>query len=239
MSKYRVPTLGSSDNIVIRQTEDKGEIEGANRLIFGNYVSAKYWENDAKNLQNKFLHTPMRKVIVALEDNELIGTISVILDSPIGLPSDCAQQPLMQQLRMLGGTFAEVSGFAMEKSKTAHRKMALFMMSYMFQYAYHYAGVDRLVASCIAAHAKFYESSVGFSRVKRISGPTRYDQRSVSPFLYLLTLNLKEVCSWHAEDNFYRFMFQDPQVCQHFPPERLIERPREINRIGCPMVEVA
>src|SRR5581483_5350425 len=125
MSKFRVPTLNSSTNVVIRLTEDRGEIDRANHLIFGNYVSAKYWENDAKNLQNVFLHTPMRKVIVALENDELVGTASVIRDSSIGLPSDGAQHELMQQLRAKG-SLAEISGLAVDRTKSSNRKLALF-----------------------------------------------------------------------------------------------------------------
>lgn len=214
MSKYRVPALGSSNNIIIRLTEDKGEIEGANRLIFGNYVSAKYWENDAKNLQNEFLHTAARKVIVALENKRLVGTISLLVDSPIGLPSESAQAALIRDLRAKEGRLAEVSGFAMNRARTANTRLALFLMSYVLRCAYYQEAVDRVVASCIASHARFYESALGFSR---LSGPTRYRDSQAAPGFYLLGLELGGLHSTFIADDFRRFIFHDSHPSQRFP----------------------
>lgn len=239
MAQFRVPRLSGS-NIVIRLTEDPNEIADTNRLVFGNYVSAKYWENDAKNMQNIFLHTPMRKVIVALENDEIIGTISVILDSPIGLPSDGAQATLMQQLRAKGGKLAEISGLAVDRLKNTHPKLALFLLSYAFQYAYYYQKVDRVAASCVAPHADFYVSAGIFIR---ISGPTAYSGRRVAPLFYLLNLDLLEahdqLAKRGAQETFLGFMLRDPQHCQHFPPEVLLMRRRETDGIQHGDLEVA
>lgn len=230
MSKFRVPTLSSS-NVTVRLTTDPIEIESANRLVFANYVAANYWENNAKHLENKFAHSPMRKVIVAYENGHLIGTISLILDSPMGLPSDGAQAPLMQQLRANSGTFAEISGFAMDRGRTAQSRHALFLVSYVLQYSFYYAGVDRLAASCIAAHSRFFESALGFSI---ISGPTRYRDANVVPYFYLLTLDLREAhsaLSATGGKNLARFLLADPQPCQHFPPEGEMKQQRETKEL--------
>lgn len=230
MSKYRVPTLGSYDNIAIRLTEDKGEIEGANRLIFGNYVSAKYWENDAKNLQNEFLHTADRKVIVALENNRLVGTISLLVDSPIGLPSESAQPALIRDLRVKEGRLAEVSGFATDRARTANTKLALFLMSYVLRCAYYQEAVDRVVASCVAPHARFYESALGFSR---LSGPTRYRDSQTAPEFYLLGIELVGLHSMFIGDDFRRFIFHDSHPSQRFPLGRRTKSVRKTEMRGC------
>jgi hypothetical protein len=237
MAKFRVPTLSSTDNVVIRLA-DPGEIDKTNRLVFGNYVSAKYWENDAKNLQNIFLHTPMRKVVVALEDGEMVGTASVILDSAIGLPSDGGQRPLMQQLRNKGSV-AEISGLAIDRSKAKHQKLVLFLLSYVFQYSYYYLGLDRVAASCVGSHANFYVSAGLFIK---ISSPTAYSDRSVAPLFTLLDLDFMQAhanLAGHVPGSFLSFMLREPHPCHRFPSESELKRSREINGLGSLLLDVA
>lgn len=219
-SPIRIPKLTNS-NLIVRLTTDPGEIEQANRLVFRNYVATGFWENDENKLRtNKFLHTPARRVFVALEDDHLVGTMSIVLDSRAGLPSDGAQAVQLQQLRAMGGTMAEVSAFATDRVRTSHRKLIFFLISYMFQYSFYHAGVDRLVVSCVPSHADFYESVLCFSK---IGGPTYYTYTRV--VAHLLSLDLLQAHSLLSQkypadpftgESFYRFLFGDPLPCQCF-----------------------
>ena len=231
MSRCRVPVL-SSPNVVVRLTSDPTEIDAANRLVFGNYVAAGFWENDENQLRtNKFLYTPTRYVFVVLENERLVGTMSIIIDWVDGLPSDSAQPAAMQRLRAKGGTLAEVSAFAMDRTNVSHRKLVFFLISYMFQYSFYCAGVDRLVASCVSAHADFYESALCFSK---ISDPTYYAYTRVVG--HFLSLDLVEAHSLFSRkypadlatgESFYRFMLCDPHPCQRFPLGLPMSRSRQ------------
>jgi hypothetical protein len=233
MSRLRVPVL-ANPNIVVRLTNDPTEIDAANRLVFGNYVAAGFWENDEGRLRaNKFLHTPARHVFVVLENERLVGTMSIIIDSATGLPSDAAQPAALQKLRAKGGALAEVSAFAMDRSNVLHRKLVFFLISYMFQYSFYYAGVHTLVASCVSAHADFYESTLCFSK---ISDPTYYAYTHVVG--HFLSLDLVEAHSLFARkypsdpatgESYYRFMLCDPQPCQHFPLVLSTSRSRQFD----------
>src|SRR5437868_2216446 len=155
-SRYRVPKL-ANPNIVIRLAHNQEEVEAANRLVFRNYVEDGFWENDETQLQtNKFLHSPARIVFVVLDEGNFVGTMSLIEDSRLGLPSDSTQAALMQQLRNSGDKLAEISAFAMDRSKTSYKNLFIFLWSYMLQYSFYYAEIDRLVASCKPKHADFY-----------------------------------------------------------------------------------
>lgn len=231
MSHYRVPTLSHS-NIVIRLAQNPAEVACTNQLVFGSYVSAKYWENEAKNLQNVFLHTPMRKVIVATEGSEIVGTISLILDSPLGLPSENAQPALIRQLRAKGGRLGEISGFAIDRSKNTQRQLAPFLLSYAFQYSYFYEGVDQLAASCVAAHARYYQAALGCSR---ISEPTHYATAPLIPYFFLIGLDLQAAYvrlsnmsakERSAEGDFQRFLLRVSQPYYRFPHESQLKRAR-------------
>lgn len=225
MSRFRVPSVSNS-NIVVRQLDDPAEIALTNKLIFDNYVAANYWEANAKNLENIFLHSPCRKVIAAFENGQLLGTVSVLLDSPIGLPSDGAQADALQKLRAKGGVVAEISGLAIDRTKVSDRNVALLLLSYAFQYSYYYLGVDRLVASCIATHARFYETAIGCAK---IGGPAHYASAPAIPFFYLITLDLPRAHAQLAgrsgpEAEFRAFMLASPHACHRFPEGVQVKR---------------
>ncbi len=145
---FSTPIFRNSD-IVVRVATSADEVQHANKLVFKNYVQDGFWENDERQLHaNKFLHTPEREVFVALEGEHLVGTISIIKDSSMGLPSDGTQLALMQKLRASGDKIAEVSAFATDRSRTAHRRLAGLLISYMYQYSFYHVGIDLFVVSC-------------------------------------------------------------------------------------------
>ncbi|MFL6623863.1 MAG: N-acyl amino acid synthase FeeM domain-containing protein [Sulfurifustis sp.] len=242
VSSYRVPKL-VNPNIVVRWTTEKSEIEQANKLVFRNYVAAGFWEdNEDRWRKNKYLHTPARHVFVMKDRDRLLGTMSIIVDSPDGLPSDSAQPGVMRDLRARGGSLAEVSAFAMDRA-VARSPLFLYLISYMFQFSFYYAGVDRLVASCGCAHADFYEAALCFSKV---SGPTYY--RYTHDVGCLLTLDLIQAHGLFSRkhpahpvtgESFYRFILGDGQPCHVFPLDRHLKRPREINWIERGLRKVA
>ncbi|HEX7045808.1 MAG TPA: hypothetical protein VF203_14475 [Burkholderiales bacterium] len=242
MASFRIPRLPGSD-VVVRLAASEEEIEQANRLVFRNYVADGFWENDETILRtNKFLHSPARTPVVVLEDGQLVGTMSIIEDSPIGLPSDSTQGPLLRRLRSTSRRIAEVSAFAMNRSRCSHRKLVLFLMSYVLQYSFYYAGLDRLVASCKPEHATFYESVLCFSKVSDL---TYYDYSHACG--YLITLHLLEAhhLLWQkyppdpvTGESLYPFLMCDPQPCHRFPAARL-SRARTTNWLAHSMPKVA
>ena len=217
------------ESIRIRLAESSGEIEAANRLVFRNYVKDGFWEDDENQLRNnRFLNSPHRSTFVAMQDRMLVGTLSIIADSPSGLPSDKTQTQPMQILRSADQPMAEISAFAMDHASCSSKSAFLFLISYMFQYSFYYAGIDRLVASCKPAHADFYESNLCFSKVTDL---TYYDYSRASG--YLISLDLLDAHRLFSErypirqmgdQGVYRFLLRDPQLCHQFPAVALKRR---------------
>lgn len=229
--RVKVPKL-ADPRIVVRLAADKEEVELANNLLFRRYVETGFWDEDGNQMRtNKFLYADVRRVVIILDNDRVVGTMSIIVDSDAGLPSDSPQPTLMRELRSSGAAIAEVSAFAIDQSKTS-RKLFFFLMSYVLQYSFYYAGIDRLVASCGSEHAKFYESALCFSR---LSAPTYYAYtRDIGA---LISLDLREAHHLLAQkyptdpstgESLYRFLMCDPQPCQHFGGLRL-KRPRDTN----------
>lgn len=239
----KVPNLHNPD-IVVRLANSQEELRLANTLVFRNYVQDGFWENDETQLEtNKYLHSLNRTVFVVLEKGILIGTMSIIHDSPDGLPSDGTQKTLMQRLRAKDETLAEVSAFAMDRSKSSYRKLILFLMSYVLQYSFYYAGIDRFIASCKPEHANFYESVLCFSKVSDL---TYYNYSHACG--YLINLDLLEA-HWLLSQKYpadpatgqslYRFLLCDPNPSQDFPQFLALKRPRNMNWVELSMRRTA
>ncbi len=229
MARNRIPTVPAG--VTIRLAETRREFEAANRLVYQNYVEDGFWEPDETKLEtNKYLHSAHRVLWVAMIHGELIGTMSVIRDSPQGLPSDAGQPVLMDRLRANGEMLAEVSCVATQRTRAA-RQIVLFLMAWGMQYCFHYEGLDRLVASCKPKHADFYESMLCFSKV---SAPTFYDYSNAVG--YLISLQLLEAHRLLAErypansadkESLYRFLLVDQHPSMQFPDTAGLRRSRE------------
>jgi hypothetical protein len=214
----RIPRL-SNPAISVRLAADPREIHLADALVFRNYVADGFWSDDPAQLDtNPYLRSTARTVLVVREGPALLGTLSIIEDSPIGLPSDGTQRRLLERLRASGRRLAEVSALAMDRSATSNRRLILHLISFLFQYAFYHVGLDCLVASCKPDHADFYESTLCF---RKLSDLTYYDYSRAAG--YLVALDLLEAhellsCKYGpGPDTLYRFLMCDPQPCHRFP----------------------
>ena len=229
---FHVPTFPNPD-LVVRVAQHPTEVQLANALVFRNYVAQGYWQDDRGQLDcNRFLHLPTRHVFVATDKSVLLGTASIILDSPHGLPADAFRHDATENLRAEGETLAEISAFAIDKDRPHASSLVHFLVAFIFQYSFYYAAVDRFVVVCTPRHARFYERGYGFQRVRQAAF---YDYVKVQA--QMLTVNLPWVYEstkshYQYEDpscNFFRFMYRDEHPCMHFPPRGAMRRSRQID----------
>ncbi|MCK7513755.1 MAG: hypothetical protein MZV70_63565 [Desulfobacterales bacterium] len=163
-SRYRVPKLASPD-LTIRIADSPEEIEAANRLIYRNYVNL-YWPEDEEAFRNnKYLHSPARHVCVAVESGTVIGTMSMMTDSPLALPSDSFRPDILRSFRMAGDRLAEITSFAVDQSVQHPLNLVMFLFKFFLQYSFYYANIDRLIASCRPRHADFYAKCMCFEKL--------------------------------------------------------------------------
>lgn len=225
----RCPTL-TNPNVSIRLARSAEEVRRANRLVFRNYVECGYWRDDETELaRNQYLRLPSRRVMVVVDGAEIIGTLSLILDSRRGIPADSFQPEVMAALRRDGEALAEISAFAFAKDHPHQHTLLHFLMAFLARYSYYYAAVDRLVAVCTPKHARFYELYYGFTRVHTSA---RYDYVGVEA--QMLTLELPPAfaaaharASAHTRDGaFLRFLYRDEHALLEFPAPARTARPR-------------
>lgn len=235
-SRLAVPCLKDND-VLIRVAQTEREMEEANALVYRQYVGL-YWKDDIEGFRNnKYLHTSARVAFVILHQGRVSGTMSIIKDSSNGLPTDTFQPDILHRLRATGDKLAEVSALAMDPAQPHRQSLILFLIKYMMQYSFYYAGLDRLVVSCRPRHAAFYSAHIKF---QILTPPIPYEYAS-QVRCQLLTLNLVQAHRLlseeyahgdGAEENLYRFLLVEEHPNLQFPAGQLMRRSRQINWVA-------
>ncbi|HLQ25286.1 MAG TPA: hypothetical protein VK138_05330 [Acidiferrobacterales bacterium] len=233
LPRIYVPQL-KNKNLIIRLAKDKKEVEKANWLVYRNYVAEGFWEEDIEAFHNnKWFHSPYRKIFVVIDNDKVIGTASIILDSKEGLPSDSFQPEWIQYFRRTGDKLAEVSALAIDKSHAQQKNLILFLIKFYMQYSFYYTNVDRLIKACKQKHADFYASILRFQKV----GGLTHNNYARRPS-YLLTMHLLKghalLSEYYASDatnknNFYRFVLVDEHPNLIFPKKKFMRHSRQID----------
>lgn len=232
MTYFRVPTL-TNPNVTIHLAKSANQVQSANHLVFRSYVELGYWRDDVSEIeQNRYLNLATRHVVVISEASEIIGTVSVIVDSSDGVPADRFQPDIMRRLRRQGQAIAEISSFAISKDQPHQYNLFHFLMAFILQYSFHYLAVDQFVAVCTPRHARFYEYVYGFRKIQTSSF---YDYVKVEA--QMLTLNLVESYERFRRkyemadpaDNFFRFLYRDEHPSLRFPARSQMRRFRNLD----------
>lgn len=232
MSRSRIPKL-TNPNIVIRLAQNQKEVDAANELIYRNYVNL-YWPDDPAAFRaNKYLASPARRVFVAIDHDQVIGTMSIIKDSSLGLPSDTFHPTILRRYREDKDRLAEITSFAVDQAVQHPMNLILFLIKFLMQYSFYYAGLDRLLASCRAKHADFYEERLCF---QKLTEPMPYEYAgNVECQLVMLDLIEAHLLlsrryeSIDASANFYRFLFVDEHPNVFLPDKRQLRRSPQLN----------
>ncbi len=121
-------------------------------------------------------------LVVSDEDKRVIGTITIGVDSSLGLCADDVYRDELGMLRREGKKLCEYNGLAIEAHVRSKRVLAsLFHIAYLYPHAV--LGCTDGVLEVNPRHEKFYERMLGFTRV----GPERICPRVGAPSVLLRT----------------------------------------------------
>jgi hypothetical protein len=156
----------SGGNLLARPVESLDEIKAAFLLTYREYVQRGYCQADLCELHfSVYSLLPESRVIVLKQDQSLIGTISLIIDSSMGLPMEAQYSDEVNQFRKPGRKLAEVGLLALDSKvfprghfsltniKKQHALFALFKG--MFDQA-RQAGVTDLMIAMHPKHRLLY-----------------------------------------------------------------------------------
>ena len=171
----------NQDNYGIRLTDTAEGRNSASLLISKMYA----WRGYAGTHQ--FNDDPNRITLTATDNGEVIGTLTIGIDSPIGLMADQVFKPEMDAHRMRGAKLCEFTKFAFDtqvKSKTALAN--LFHLAVIYARDIHHC--TDIIIEVNPRHRRFYEHMLGFQREAEMRNNPR-----VNAPAFLLRVNLEYV----------------------------------------------
>ncbi len=124
---------------------------------------------------------------IAYDEGEVAGTVSVGMDSELGLFADGLYQAEIDRLRAAGYRVCEFTRLAVDRSAASKRVLAgLFHTAYLF--ACKIRGCTHVVIEVNPRHLLFYGKELHFERI----GPERLDTRVNAPAV-LLCVSFKAI----------------------------------------------
>lgn len=182
------------------------------RLVYNAYVSAGLIKPNEHRLRVTPFHLhPSTKIFLAIENGEIVHTMSFIHDSEMGLPMEVIYHREIETLRRLGRRFGEVSCLAGNEIS-----LEIFMGLCRFVFCYGlFARLDHFVIAVHPRHARFYERIWGF----RQFGPYRVYPCVENHPAVALELDFTQ-CDLRLPPRTKRFIQESPFTGAHYsvPP---------------------
>lgn len=215
-------------SITYKIAHETAELESAFELVWDSYVKVGLQVDDGLNIRvTKYHLLPTTKVLVAIYHPELdkedpvyeklkepgvvVGTLTLVLDSPLGLPNEeiCGNE--LAELQRSGRLVAEVIALSVNPDFRKDNVM-MYLYKLMFQYA-RFKGVTDLTCSVTKKHIRFYQRMLLFKPLGEIKKYSAANQLETQ--CHLLDLQRAEheakttYHSQHFDADLYTFFFTD------------------------------
>jgi len=162
---------GKKRDVAIRLVESSEKIRAARKLINSRYAWRGYGSNH--DIPSSTHHMTFTAEI----GEEVIGTITLAVDSPRGLAVDRAFKKEIDGFRdQPGGKLCELTKFAFDSTIQSKELMAALFHT-VFVYGHRTHGCTDLVIEVNPRHVRFYEAMLGFKRV----GTVRMNEGVAAP----------------------------------------------------------
>lgn len=151
--------------IVFKLAETKDEIHQALRLVYESYRDLDYIDELAAGLHlTKYHSHPNSAILIIKSKDEVIGTLTIIPDSALGLPAETTWP--LDTYKNSGKIIAEISSLTIKKNNSLRRgKLLLPLCKYMYIFCKEYLQLDGVVAATSDLVEPFYTDILLFERV--------------------------------------------------------------------------
>ncbi len=154
-----------SPDITFKLAETKEELESAFGLLHDSYVEVGLMKPDPSGLRVTAYHAlPSTITIIGISQKNVVATLTIIRDSPLGLPSDNFVD--LKNLRLGGARIAEISALAIQPKYRG--RLLFYLLKHMYEWCVHYLGVDHLIAvlTTDSKSHELYESVLFFNPIE-------------------------------------------------------------------------
>lgn len=179
-----------SSRLVLKIAETREELEACFAVLHDAYVDSGFMTPDPSGMRVTIYHAlPTTTTLCAKYDDEVVGTISLVRESALGVPLQRIFD--LTPVREKEGQIAEVSALAIHRSFRKTGGSILFpLMKFMYEYCTTFFDTRHLVIAVNPSHIEMYESLLFFQRLTA-HGVESYDFVNGAPAIGA-TLDLKE-----------------------------------------------
>jgi len=179
-----------SHRLVLKVAETKEELEACFALLHDTYVASSLMQPDPSGLRVTIYHAlPGTTVLCAKYDHQVVGAISLIRESELGVPLQKVFD--LTPLRRKPGHIAEASALAIHRKFRKTNGSVLFpLMKFMYEYCTACSDIRHLVIAVNPRQIELYESVFFFRRLAA-QVVNNYDFVNGAPAIGA-TLDLKE-----------------------------------------------
>jgi hypothetical protein len=221
-SQIQVPQdLGAKFSFRIAKTQE--ELSEAYRILQESYMDAGYAKPNESGMRIvKYFALPSTTTLIALYDQQVVGTISIIRRGSFGLPMESAFD--LSEFIDRSEVIAEVSSLAIDARFRQHRG-ALFLplLKYFRDYVAEFLNLDSMVIVVNPSMSDFYEGFLGFTRLKQAM-VSHYNFANGNPGvgLYMNVHGFEKYLQLHfghkpPENNLHSFFFKTQFSHFEFP----------------------
>ena len=205
---FNLPMAVTEDGereITVRLADRDSERSRANLLINRKYAARGYGDGHEVPTAGRCV------TFTASSKGELVGTLSLTVDSPTGLASDHTFKEELDEFRKMKGTkICELTKFAFDTRQPSPDLLAS-LFHIIFIYGTHKYNCTDLLIEVAPRHRRFYEVMLGFKQV----GPVKVNDavNSRSHLMWLKTSDIRRLIDEHtggrrsAGHSLYSFFF--------------------------------
>lgn len=156
--------------IIFKQATSKDEIEQALALVYNAYIHLNYIDENSDQLHlNKYLTLPTTTILVIKKNDEVIGTMSIILDSSLGLPTETTWT--IDEFRKKGQNIAEISALTIKKDFKGNKgQLLLPLCKLMFSFCLNILNLNTIVIATTFEVEFFYIDLLLFKKISDSHG---------------------------------------------------------------------
>ncbi len=170
----RSKLLQSTVDIEYKIALTTSEIEQALELVTQQYISVGLQKKNCELRLTKYHLLPDSKVFIAIKKlgagkEKVIGTLTMVPDTKMGLPMDEIYHEKLDRLRLTGLHMAEIIGLAISPAESAlQNNIVMYLFKICLQYA-RLANIHDLMCSVTSRHITFYEELLLFKPIGELT----------------------------------------------------------------------
>ncbi len=156
-------------DIHFKVADTREELEAAYRLVHDVYVEEGYADPHESGIRVNLRYAlPTTATFVGIHEGRVVMTMTLIGDSPLGVPMDMIFSQELYQLRCQGRYIAEVGAFASHPDfRRRAQAVAFYTNKIMWTYAVRNLNVDDLVIAINPKHVWIYKHLILFEQLSR------------------------------------------------------------------------